>query len=179
MVTLKVKAFADLIVELWSDSSKAVSPTKFKQAIGKFAPRFLGYAQQDSQEFLRFLLDGLHEDLYGGLGVGCHFARSAVLLRVTMVLELKPGHLCEAISAAAELMVDVARVEAWPFMRSSVHGSSSSPCSFAELTNNHAATLQITRARKEAAAWARGTVLVFEQTFPAPYCYWIPRPLAC
>ena len=30
----------------------------FKTQIGRFAPRFVGYAQQDSQEFLRFLLDG-------------------------------------------------------------------------------------------------------------------------
>ena len=31
--------------------------------MGRFAPRFSGYSQQDSQEFLGFLLDGLHEDL--------------------------------------------------------------------------------------------------------------------
>ena len=28
-----------------------------------FAPRFSGHHQQDSQELLTFLLDGLHEDL--------------------------------------------------------------------------------------------------------------------
>lgn len=31
--------------------------------VGKFAPQFSGYQQQDSQELLAFLLDGLHEDL--------------------------------------------------------------------------------------------------------------------
>ena len=36
---------------------------KFNRAIGKFAPRFSGYAQQDAQELLAYLLDGLHEDL--------------------------------------------------------------------------------------------------------------------
>lgn len=31
--------------------------------MGKFAPQFSGYQQQDSQELMAFLLDGLHEDL--------------------------------------------------------------------------------------------------------------------
>lgn len=31
--------------------------------VGCFAPQFSGYQQQDSQELLAFLLDGLHEDL--------------------------------------------------------------------------------------------------------------------
>jgi len=35
----------------------------FQIAVGRFAPQFSGYQQQDSQELLAFLLDGLHEDL--------------------------------------------------------------------------------------------------------------------
>ncbi|CAG8474771.1 21223_t:CDS:2 [Dentiscutata erythropus] len=35
----------------------------FKEAIGCFAPQFFGFEQQDSQEFLAYLLDDLHEDL--------------------------------------------------------------------------------------------------------------------
>ncbi len=31
--------------------------------IGQFVPQMKGNDQQDSQEFLAFLLDGLHEDL--------------------------------------------------------------------------------------------------------------------
>ena len=31
--------------------------------VGKYAPRFMGYEQQDAQELLAFLLNGLHEDL--------------------------------------------------------------------------------------------------------------------
>jgi ubiquitin C-terminal hydrolase len=34
-----------------------------QKVLGKFAPQFAGYQQQDSQEFMSFLLDGLHEDL--------------------------------------------------------------------------------------------------------------------
>ena len=35
----------------------------FQVAVGRFAPQFSGYQQQDSQELMAFLLDGLHEDL--------------------------------------------------------------------------------------------------------------------
>jgi ubiquitin carboxyl-terminal hydrolase 4/11/15 len=40
-----------------------VAPVKFKKAMGAFQPMFSGYSQQDSGEFLSYLLDGLHEDL--------------------------------------------------------------------------------------------------------------------
>ena len=40
-----------------------VIPREFKRTIGEFQPQFAGYDQQDSQEFMSFLLDGLHEDL--------------------------------------------------------------------------------------------------------------------
>jgi ubiquitin C-terminal hydrolase len=40
-----------------------VVPRGFKAKIAQFAPQFSGYAQHDSQEFLAFLLDGLHEDI--------------------------------------------------------------------------------------------------------------------
>ena len=41
----------------------SVAPRHFKSTIGRYAPSFSGYGQQDSQEFLGFLLDGLQEDL--------------------------------------------------------------------------------------------------------------------
>lgn len=40
-----------------------MTPRKFKVKIGQTAPQFTGYQQQDAQELLIFLLDGLHEDL--------------------------------------------------------------------------------------------------------------------
>jgi ubiquitin carboxyl-terminal hydrolase 4/11/15 len=35
----------------------------FRWTIGKYEPSFASFQQQDSQELLVFLLDGLHEDL--------------------------------------------------------------------------------------------------------------------
>ncbi len=40
-----------------------VSPFRLKNIIGKFATQFSGYRQQDSQEFISYLIDGLQEDL--------------------------------------------------------------------------------------------------------------------
>ncbi|CAI0402306.1 unnamed protein product [Linum tenue] len=56
-------AFGDLLRKLWTPGSSSISPTIFKQRLATFAPQFSGYNQHDSQEFLAFLLDGLHEDL--------------------------------------------------------------------------------------------------------------------
>ncbi|KAI4205787.1 MAG: hypothetical protein LQ348_001138 [Seirophora lacunosa] len=58
------KAYAALIREMYGDgTSYAFAPKAFKNVIGKYGPSFSGYGQQDSQEFLLFLLDGLQEDL--------------------------------------------------------------------------------------------------------------------
>jgi hypothetical protein len=56
-------AFGALMGKLWQGGVASVSPKLFKWQLAKFAPQFSGYAQQDSQELLAFLLDGLHEDL--------------------------------------------------------------------------------------------------------------------
>ncbi|KMT11558.1 hypothetical protein BVRB_5g108750 [Beta vulgaris subsp. vulgaris] len=56
-------AFGDLLRKLWAPSEIAVDPEFFKSTLEDFAPQFCGYNQHDSQEFLAFLLDGLHEDL--------------------------------------------------------------------------------------------------------------------
>ncbi|XP_010793674.1 ubiquitin carboxyl-terminal hydrolase 15 isoform X3 [Notothenia coriiceps] len=57
------KAYAELIKQLWSGKFSYVTPRPFKTQVGRFAPQFSGYQQQDSHELLAFLLDGLHEDL--------------------------------------------------------------------------------------------------------------------
>ncbi|XP_037616561.1 ubiquitin carboxyl-terminal hydrolase 15-like isoform X3 [Sebastes umbrosus] len=57
------KAYSELIKQLWSGKYSYVTPRPFKTQVGRFAPQFSGYQQQDSHELLAFLLDGLHEDL--------------------------------------------------------------------------------------------------------------------
>jgi len=57
------KSFGQLIKDMWSGRYKYIMPRNFKSVVGRFAPQFSGYSQQDSQELLTFLLDGLHEDL--------------------------------------------------------------------------------------------------------------------
>lgn len=46
-----------------SKASGSFSPNNFKRALGSAQPMFSGWGQQDSQEFLSFLVDALHEDL--------------------------------------------------------------------------------------------------------------------
>ena len=41
----------------------SIAPSELKQQISRVARQFSGYGQQDAQEFLRFLLDGMHNEL--------------------------------------------------------------------------------------------------------------------
>lgn len=56
-------SYVELIKNMWSGKCSSTSPRSFKIAVGRFKPEFSGYQQQDSQELMAFLLDGLHEDL--------------------------------------------------------------------------------------------------------------------
>lgn len=57
-------AYGNLLNRIYDASApNSYSPNEFKSTIGRFGPSFSGYGQQDTQEFLAFLLDGLHEDL--------------------------------------------------------------------------------------------------------------------
>ena len=58
-----VSAYGELVREMWTGSSSSVSPWNLKKALGGIASQFMGYSQQDSQEMLSFLIDGIHEDL--------------------------------------------------------------------------------------------------------------------
>lgn len=48
---------------MWSAEDSIVTPTRFKQIVEEYASQFRGSDQHDSQEFLAFLLDAIHEDV--------------------------------------------------------------------------------------------------------------------
>jgi ubiquitin carboxyl-terminal hydrolase 4/11 len=57
-------AYETVMKDLWMKPGiRSTSPVTLKRAIAQFAPRFAGCLQHDAQEFLAYLLDGLHEDL--------------------------------------------------------------------------------------------------------------------
>ncbi|THC95400.1 hypothetical protein EYZ11_005124 [Aspergillus tanneri] len=58
------KAYANLLRLIYDVAGQSsFAPRQLKNTIGRYGPAFSGYSQQDSQEFLLFLLDGLQEDL--------------------------------------------------------------------------------------------------------------------
>ena len=57
------KAYANLLYQIYEENASSTNPGRFKATVGKYGSSFSGYQQQDSQEFLLFLLDGLQEDL--------------------------------------------------------------------------------------------------------------------
>ena len=60
-------AFGELVRKLRAagqgQGRAAFSPRAFRLKLARFAPQFGGLSQHDCQEFVAFLLDGLHEDL--------------------------------------------------------------------------------------------------------------------
>ena len=55
--------YRKLLEDLWKGDENAINPSYFKNIFALFVKKFSGYAQQDSNEFLIYLLDKIHEDL--------------------------------------------------------------------------------------------------------------------
>ena len=55
--------YAALVRALWTGTAANVAPVAVKRIVGRHAPQFVGYGQQDAQEFASFFLDLLLEDL--------------------------------------------------------------------------------------------------------------------
>ncbi|XP_037125229.1 ubiquitin carboxyl-terminal hydrolase 2-like [Syngnathus acus] len=59
-----VEEFAKLIQSLWTSvNNETFIPSDFRSQVQICAPKFAGCNQQDAQEFLRFLLDALHNEV--------------------------------------------------------------------------------------------------------------------
>ncbi|RNA29117.1 ubiquitin carboxyl-terminal hydrolase 2-like isoform X2 [Brachionus plicatilis] len=56
-------SFAELIKKMWKGNDMAVNPQEFRLQLIKYSPNFSGYSQQDAEEFLTYLIKGLHEDV--------------------------------------------------------------------------------------------------------------------
>merc|ERR1719487_2840005 len=56
------RAYASFIRDAWSGSYSTVTPSALKRAVSGWKSQFSGYQQQDSQELMMALLDGLHEN---------------------------------------------------------------------------------------------------------------------
>ncbi|KAF6761810.1 ubiquitin carboxyl-terminal hydrolase 4 [Ephemerocybe angulata] len=58
-----VQAFAKLLHEMWGGDLPYLTPNDFRRSICSLNSQYIGSDQHDSQEFLSFLLDGIHEDI--------------------------------------------------------------------------------------------------------------------
>ncbi|PFH37728.1 hypothetical protein BESB_000700 [Besnoitia besnoiti] len=57
------RAYYATLRDMWFGRESPLAPRDLKWAVGRVREEFHGYNQQDSQELIAFLLDGLHEDL--------------------------------------------------------------------------------------------------------------------
>lgn len=56
-------AYGNLLKDIYTEGRGSVVPRDFKTTVGRCRTTFSGWGQQDTQEFLGFLLDALQEDL--------------------------------------------------------------------------------------------------------------------
>jgi hypothetical protein len=57
------EAYGELMSDMWIGTKRKAAPFNIKKSIGTVVAQFRGYNQQDSHEFLHYLIDTLNEDL--------------------------------------------------------------------------------------------------------------------
>lgn len=57
------QSYATLIKKMWKSNDIAINPQDLRIQLIRYSPSFSGYAQQDAEEFLTYLIKGLHEDV--------------------------------------------------------------------------------------------------------------------
>lgn len=57
------EAYGELMNDMWIGTKRKTAPFNVKKSIGTVVAQFRGYNQQDSHEFLHYLIDTLNEDL--------------------------------------------------------------------------------------------------------------------
>ena len=58
-----VTSYYDLLYKLWEEKKDNIHPLNFREIFVNYVKQFEGFSQQDSHEFLNFMLDNIHEDL--------------------------------------------------------------------------------------------------------------------
>ena len=61
--TRLAQTYADLLHACKTAGGSPVTPSALKNAVARTVATFSGYNQQDSQEFMRFLIDRMHDEL--------------------------------------------------------------------------------------------------------------------
>ncbi|KAI9220624.1 hypothetical protein BC828DRAFT_348111 [Blastocladiella britannica] len=70
------QSFFKLVLDMKRNAGSSVAPVSFRDMLGDVAPHYATRDQHDSQEFLTFLLDSLHEDLKRPLDPGARLPPS-------------------------------------------------------------------------------------------------------
>lgn len=83
--------FYKLIKAMWNEGNSTVTPSTFKQAIGYHNRMFMGFRQHDSQEFVNFILDQIHEETK----VSCDISFKNVPDRIKDYLKLRQKYTIE------------------------------------------------------------------------------------
>ncbi|RWS06600.1 ubiquitin specific protease 2-like protein [Dinothrombium tinctorium] len=58
-----MSALSNLFQEMDAPENTTLAPSVFRSHFTRYQPKFRGYDQQDAQEFLRYLITGLHEEV--------------------------------------------------------------------------------------------------------------------